>query len=288
MKKESWLEISLLSIIFINTRKFKSTPIPILFLIQLIYHSLYKSYFLTPPSSWSIYIIHAQHVTNNSLWQIKSTFILLSGLVRRSANWCHDATCFVTVIFASNFLRTIWLSTSMCLVLSWNTSFSAMCIVVLSHHIVSWDILGENQSLQINLWFISALISHLLSPCTLTLQWTERPHSTSYFSMTQDFLQEKIILWSTSYQKNTLPILQRRSLLFGCVHDLNKSPLPGASFRFLKILISASKWVVLDVDKNWLTVLTTNVMFSLVIIGSLVSPPIYCISQHPQEAPTIR
>jgi len=53
-----------------------------------------------------------------NLSQIKSTLVLLSDLVRRSTNWCPDATCFYTMIFASSFLRTIWQSTSMCFVLS--------------------------------------------------------------------------------------------------------------------------------------------------------------------------
>ena len=45
------------------------------------------------------------------------------------------------MIFALSFLRTIWQSTSMCLVLSWNTSFSVMCIFAL---LLSYSLIGHS------------------------------------------------------------------------------------------------------------------------------------------------
>jgi len=85
-----------------------------------------------------------------SLSQTKSTRVLLSDLVRRSANWCPN-TCFVTMIFFLSLLWILWQSTSMYLVLSWNTTFSAMCIAVLLSPYNLMGHSGENQSLSINL-----------------------------------------------------------------------------------------------------------------------------------------
>ena len=42
-----------------------------------------------------------------SLLQIKSSLVLPSGLVSRSANWFPDDTCFVRTILSSSFLQTI-------------------------------------------------------------------------------------------------------------------------------------------------------------------------------------
>jgi len=121
----SYISISLLSVIFIDIRKSKSTPILILLLIQLIYHSLYNWYFLT--LSFKLKHIHyiCRVVTN------KIYHCIPSGLVGRCADWCPDDRCFAITILSSSFLRTIWQSSSMCLVLSWNTSFSTMCIAAL-------------------------------------------------------------------------------------------------------------------------------------------------------------
>jgi len=127
------------------------------------------------------------------------------------------------MIFSSSFLRTIWHSTSMCLVLLWNTTFSVMYIVALLSPIVSWDTLGETKCLSINLWSRLALMSHLSSPSTLTFHWIQRSHSDSCLFMTQYFLQERHnILWSTSCQKGTLLSLHQIGMLLGYVHSLNR------------------------------------------------------------------
>ena len=100
-----------------------------------------------------------------------------------------------------------------------------------------------NQSLLINLWSRLVVMSHSPLSCALTLHWTETPYSVFYFFMAQDYLQGRHnIIWLASYQKGTLPSLHQRSLLLGCVPDLNREVLSlEFSFRYLRILITAAK-----------------------------------------------
>jgi len=145
--------------------------------------------------------------------------------VRRSANWCPADTCFATTIFSSSFLRTIWQSTSMCLIFSWNMTFSTCIAALLSPYSLMGHS-GKKQSLSINLWSRLALM-HICHCHVLRLCAGPRDHTLYFcFSMIQGFLQERHnIMWSTSYQKSTITSMHLRSMLLWCVYDLNREAL---------------------------------------------------------------
>ena len=60
--------------------------------------------------------------------------------------------------------------------------------------------------------------------------------------------------------KGHMSNLHLRSLLLWFAHDLNKEALLGDFFKYLKILITVSKWVVLGADKNWLITLAASLV----------------------------
>ena len=139
----------------------------------------------------------------SSLSQIKSTHILPSDLIRISANWCPDDTCFVTMIFSSSSYE-LYDNQPQCVWFSHGTRH-----FVLLFHIVLWETLRENQSLiQIssNVTFIITLYSDS------SLDW----ETTLYFLLFHDtrFPPRK-----TQYHvidlllKGTTPSLHLKSLL---------------------------------------------------------------------------
>jgi len=154
----------------------------------------------------------------------------------------------------------------MCLVLSWNNAFLAMCIVALLSSYSLRGYSGGNQFLSINFWSRSVLMSHL--PC-LVLRLCIEPKDHILFLT---FLWHKLsskkdnIMWSTSYQNDTQPDCIWEVCCSGMFLIWIEKPSSGVFFRYLKIFIIISKWVVLGANKNWITTLTANVISGLIIV----------------------
>ena len=141
------------------------------------------------------------------------------------------------MILSSSFLRIIWQSTLLCFVLSWNTSFSTMCVAVL---LSLYSLIGhskENQFLSINFYFRLALMSHLPLLCTLILHWIEKSHSTFLL-----FYDIRFPTRNTQYpvidllSKEHLLSSHLRNLLLECIYDLNREAI------FLELSLNTSKF----------------------------------------------
>ena len=201
-----------------------------------------------------------------NLSQKKSTLVLPSGLVRRSANLCPWYMLRHNNLFLKLLTNYMTINLNV-LVLSWNTSFSAMCIVVL---LSPYRIMGHSRRKPI---FVNKSLIQIISNVTFTIALNF--DSTIDWETTLCFLlfyDTRFPPRKTQYHViNLLPkehhaeSTSEKHATRVCSWFEYRSLLPKIFFKYLKILIIASKWVVLSA-KNWLTTLIANVMSGLVTV----------------------
>jgi len=182
--------------------------------------------------------------------------------VSRSAKWWPDKTHRAWTIFSFIFWRTKWQSISICFLHSWNTRFATMWIAawlsqynLIGHSKLRQQVSDPNQ-------FTSYIRHHM------TWLRIESWHHTLLlvFSWHEISLRkiQKLVVDCLS----TLLNEHLKNQQLWCVYNPNIKAL----YQKFSLSTAASQWIVLDAERIWLKILTTNATSCLVSLGNSAYP----------------